>query len=302
MEENEILRIYNQAKAQILDGCTPSHSPIAILTGGSPASGKGSLGDQLTLEHPTVNILSIDGDVYRSYHPQDTTLKRLDPIAYTTETQPFCAIFKREVIQDCIHNKYSFVLEGTLGSPDATLSIIRDLKAAGYQVEVHAVASNPTLTQLGLTRRYSEEVFRLGAGRLATNNFELARGMSKTLDAIYLSESVDKISLYVQCPPKTPSEGVFRLEKAREYIHTPEGWNVRNLPSFEVNNLRNAQIRDVDLIKSYITSTEKTLQDLEAKGTDACLKASGMLSKELEPVQAAFDKLVAKGASMEVVK
>lgn len=302
MEESEILERYNRVKSRILRDCFPSASPIAILTGGSPASGKGTLGSQLALEHPTVNILSIDGDVYRSYHPQATSLKRLDPIAYTTETQPFCAIFKREVIQDCIHNKYSFILEGTLGSPDATLSIIRDMKAAGYQVEVHAVASNPTLTQLGLTRRYSEEVLTSNAGRLATNNFDLAKGMSKTLDAIYLSESVDKISLYVQCPPKTPSDVVFRLERVKEYVHTPEGWNVRNLPSFEVNNLRNAQIQDVDLVQSYITSTEKTLQDLEAKGTDACLKASGMLAKELEPVQAAFDKLVAKGASIEIVK
>lgn len=302
MEESEILRRYQQEKPEILRGCVPSAHPIAILTGGSPASGKGTLGYQLALERPTVNALSIDGDVYRSYHPQATSLKRLDPIVYTTETQPFCTIFKREILHDCIANKYSFVLEGTLGSPDATLATIQTIKSAGYRVEVHAVASNPTLTQLGLTRRYSEEVLTSNAGRLATNNFELAKGMSKTLDAIYLSESVDKISLYIQRPPKTPSEGVFRLEKAKEYVHTPEGWNVRNLPSFEVANLRNAQIRDVDLVQSYITSTKATLQALEAKGTDACTKASKMLTKELEPVQAVFDKLLSKGASAELMK
>lgn len=301
MEDSEIHEIYARVKPALLSDCIPSDKPLALLTGGAPGSGKGALAEILKAENP-ISFLKIDGDEFRSYHPLAVTLKAGDPIKYTTETQSICWIFKQSLIQDCIHNRYSIILEGTLGSPPGVLSTIEQLKEGGYIVEIHAVASHPRLTQLSLTRRYAEEVLVHNAGRLATNNAELAKGMSSTLDAIYLANAADKIHLYVQKPPEPHSGDVFRLEKATEYIHSENGWNVRNLPSFAVENLRGGQIKDLDLIQSYVQSTRSTLEELADKGTEACLKASSMLNNELKPIENLLESLSSKSPSIDLEK
>lgn len=109
MEKSEVLGIYQKNKEEFFRELTGEKEPVAVFTGGQPASGKGSLKDIVGGAFPDKRFLLIDGDQFRKYHPDFNRLIQGDPIKYTRETQVFCGTMKEELMKDCIQNRYNFI-------------------------------------------------------------------------------------------------------------------------------------------------------------------------------------------------
>lgn len=71
-----------------------SQKPIAIILGGQPACGKSTLINVAKKDHPNLDFLTVNGDLYRQFHPNKELIK--DPIKYPIETQIFLAFLQKD--------------------------------------------------------------------------------------------------------------------------------------------------------------------------------------------------------------
>ena len=77
MQRNEVEAIFQERKEKLLQGITPSTNPIAIIMGGQPACGKSFLLEIAKSDNIDKKFLSINGDLYREFHPEKAKLKLL---------------------------------------------------------------------------------------------------------------------------------------------------------------------------------------------------------------------------------
>lgn len=74
MQRNEVEAIFQERKEKLLQGITPSTNPIAIIMGGQPACGKSFLLEIAKSDNIDKKFLSINGDLYREFHPEKAKL------------------------------------------------------------------------------------------------------------------------------------------------------------------------------------------------------------------------------------
>ncbi len=92
MQRYEVEAIFEQKKDGLFEDINiSSQKPIAIILGGQPACGKSTLINVAKKDHPNLDFLTVNGDLYRQFHPNKELIK--DPIKYPIETQIFSSVF-----------------------------------------------------------------------------------------------------------------------------------------------------------------------------------------------------------------
>ena len=110
MQRYEVEAIFEARKEAFLKGKSASENPIAIILGGQPACGKSTLIRVAEADHPLQNFLTVNGDLYRPFHPNKELIK--DPIKYPIETQIFSSVFTEKLIEEAIKRKCNIIIEG----------------------------------------------------------------------------------------------------------------------------------------------------------------------------------------------
>lgn len=148
-------------------------------------------------DHPNLDFLTVNGDLYREFHPEKDKLIK-DPIKYPIETQIFSSVFTEKLIEEAIKRKCNIIIEGTMRNPDVPLKTAQKFKDAGFRVEAYIIAAPKEFTQLGLYNRYQEEVLSKGQGRLADidSHNKAVNGLMKSANQLYSDKAVDKISIH----------------------------------------------------------------------------------------------------------
>jgi len=268
MNKDDVLKIFEANKNYILKDIRTDEKPIAVILGGQPASGKGSISRLIEEEYPNKKFLIVNGDVFREYHPNHSTLIK-NAESFSEKTQIFSNVFTEELIKTAGENKYNIIVEGTMRNPAVVECTALFFKEKGFSVEAHAVAAHPTITELNLYTRYAEEVRKHGTGRLADANIhnQAASGVGKTLDNLYINKSVDKINIYQQ---QADPVRTFRLNRGVSFNLQHDNWNNQNLPSHFVNKFRNESLKNVDLLKANLKNADRVKNVL----TDGIIKQS----------------------------
>ena len=76
MQRNEVERIFEQEKEKFFRKQYKSDCPpIAIILGGQPACGKSTLIQIAQSDHPEQKFLTVNGDLYRQFHPEHDKLQ-----------------------------------------------------------------------------------------------------------------------------------------------------------------------------------------------------------------------------------
>lgn len=170
-------------------------NPKGYLLGGQPGSGKTTL--QKILKNKDSNIVIIDGDTFRQYHPRYEEIIRTED-DYVPYTQAFCNKMVEKLIDELSNARFNLVIEGTLRTCDVPLHTAATLKDKGYGVELWIMAVPPELSWQGTKDRY-DAMNELGMNpRFTTREHHdrVVNAIASNLDFLYKQQIFDDIRMY----------------------------------------------------------------------------------------------------------
>jgi hypothetical protein len=252
MHRDEVDKIFDKVAPKLLSGCFSSHKPIAVILGGQPASGKSNLFDIIEREHH-VTFLKVNGDMYRNNHPDHKTLIK-NYISYSSETQIFSNIFTERLIDEACKHKFNIIVEGTMRNSDVPITTAQKFRQAGFKVEAYIIAAPSIVSELGIYDRYYREIQINGYGRLSDINShnEAVEGLRISVDKLYLTKAVDKISIFNYCAK----------EKIQQNDYDGTKWSYPSIPSEIIDKTRNTQIVNIEFVNSCIERAEKLQENI----------------------------------------
>lgn len=253
MDLHKVEEIYLRERKDLLSDLTPQEKPLAFILGGQPASGKSKLAKEFMGNFSNDNILFVNGDIYREFHPNRQELIN-NPLSYSKETQIFSNVFTENLIREAIENKYNIMVEGTMRNPQVPYNTAKMFKENGYEVEILAISAPSVFTELGLYNRYQEEINFQGWGRLAEieSHNSAVSGILASLDLLYNEKAVDKIHLYSYQAEKHIVS--FSLQNNE--------WDIDDLPSNYIIDAREIQLQRKENITKLIERGENTLSQI----------------------------------------
>lgn len=153
---------------ELLEKHPPSASPIGIMLGGQPASGKTTLIQHIKKNvYPAENFFVINGDEYRVFHPHYYKIEAEQGTEATNFTQPFANEVVSKLKNACLENKISFIIEGTLRTFEVPKSTTEELLSNNFTVELHVLAVSYEESLLGIFKRYEKGMALSGKGRFS---------------------------------------------------------------------------------------------------------------------------------------
>ena len=254
MQIGDVLRVFEKKKHDYLRKIVPDEHPIGILLGGQGAVGKGQLNHWAEYLFPNKDFLFVNGDIYRSRHPNFNELRN-DIWNYSKETQIFSNVFTERLIEESIINRFSLVVEGTMRSAEVPLQTAEKLRSQGYETAAFVIAACKEFSLLNAFVRYYKEVQSKGFGRMIDieSHNKAAEGLPKSVDRLYMEKSVDRICLF-DC---------FAKNMIADYQLVDGKWSCETLPSALILDTREKQLRDKESIEMLLNEASFAMNYIE---------------------------------------
>ncbi len=193
--------IYSEIAARYMGRSKPQEKPVAVITGGQPGSGKSRLADAATARFKgSGGYLLVDADKLRPLHPSYSPLLRENDRQAADLTHPDCGAWAARLLRDGVAGRRNLVIDQTSRDPAALARISRDLRAAGYTVELHAMAVNPLVSEQRIHSRYETQKAVDGFGRFSNKDKhdQAFEGLAATVAAAEAQGLVDRLCLYTK--------------------------------------------------------------------------------------------------------
>lgn len=196
LSEEEHNRIGEEIKKIMLYDKYPVPNPIAIIDIAPPASGKTGLNSYGNAQFEDSNVVIINSDELKPFHPKIDEIAKLYPEYYTKVTDQESNTWTSDLFDTALRDGYNVIFEGT-GRNARILETIK-AKMQNYKVIVRGMAVNELNCLISLLERYENQVFTRGWGRLVTLDhfYETYNEMPNTVDAIEKSGVVDAVEVY----------------------------------------------------------------------------------------------------------
>lgn len=136
-------------------GKMTSDQPRAILLGGQSGAGK-TIIHRIKQKEFQGNIIIIDGDSYRSQHPNYLALQEKygkDSVDYT---KGIAGKMVEHLVDELSTQGYHLLIEGTLRTIQVPRKTAQLLASKGYQVSLAVIGTKPELSYLSTLIRYEE--------------------------------------------------------------------------------------------------------------------------------------------------
>ena len=181
---------------QLTDGKRPVKSPRAFLLGGQSGAGKTTIHD--IIQRASANIIVIDGDRYRAYHPNFAETQEKYGENAANYTQKFVNSIINSLMKKFSNERYNLIIEGTCRTAEVPLNSCRMLKEKGYSVTLAVMCTDKETAWQSTIDRYNE-MERLGllARAVPRDKFEeTVRAIPDNISALYKSGEFDNILLF----------------------------------------------------------------------------------------------------------
>lgn len=277
---------------------TPQERPKAIILGGQPGAGKGTLAERTRIELDG-DAVTIDPDALREQDPRLAKFRSEYPYEWSSKTHSFASESADRLLEATSAQKKNLVFDTTLSNGKwASEELIPDLRAKGYDVEIRVVASPKLESELGVDKRFTDKLDTEGHARYVPEGARDAiyEKLPGSLDTIHANSDVpirifnrEGAELYdSRTDPRPPGQALeeARFSRLKDPIITQglrEGWDDqakwhRDLP---------AHVRD---IPNMDTDTQARLLEQHTK-----LKVNEGVIARAEGA-ATIDEVVRKGA------
>ncbi|MBN5019852.1 zeta toxin family protein [Stenotrophomonas maltophilia] len=138
--------------------------PRAIVLAGQPGAGKGGLVTAVEIELSD-DVVKVDPDELRGAHPDARLLRQQHPYTWAGHTHEDASQWAKELRSTAVEGRRNLILDTTLGNGDSAVSLIKDLQANGYDVEIRGVVAHRLESELGVDSRFSNSLDSRGFGR-----------------------------------------------------------------------------------------------------------------------------------------
>ena len=175
--------------------------PVILLTAGQPGSGKSSIGAVLASRFAGAGgVVQIDPDEIRPMLPYMDPLIEAGSLEIPEYANRDAGAIAYLLVCRMRDSRRNILLDGTLRNEDRAISLVGDMRAAGYTVEVHGMAVYPGLSHARTYLRLAGEMddSESGFGRGVDDGFhdECATEFVETIKRLYTDRCVDRIVLY----------------------------------------------------------------------------------------------------------
>lgn len=147
-----------------LESLTSHERPKAIILAGQPGAGKGGLKQAVKFELSS-DVAAIDPDELREYHPGAEDWQKASPYGWSQQTNADAGQWARGLREAAIEGRKNIIVDTTLGNAKPATEMIKELQAAGYEVEIRAMASHRLESEHGIDERFTKKIDVDGVGR-----------------------------------------------------------------------------------------------------------------------------------------
>lgn len=191
-------RIYQQIERQYFKGTLPSEQPEAVILGGQPGAGKSRLLEASKQGFSDGNVVSINGDDLRHFHPQAFAIQKKHERQFAELTDPDTRPWTKQLFDRTIDTRRNVVFEATMRETGPITETMSRLKADGYKVVARVIAANEQDSMAGIHRRYEEQKAAGGVGRWSSvqAHNDAYKGMPFTLEHIERNKLADRVEVY----------------------------------------------------------------------------------------------------------
>lgn len=248
----------------------PVEHPKAIINIAPPASGKSGLNGYGENEFVDQNVVIINSDELKPFHPQIEEIAKLYPQYYTKVTDQESNTWTSTLFDTALRQGYNVIFEGT-GKNARILGTIKE-KMQEYNVTVRGMAVNELNCLLSILDRYISQVETKGWGRLVTleHFYETYEAMPHTIDEIEKSGVVDRVEVFKR--GRTPVEPIK--------IYDSHNVECGRFPSARFSVLGGRQEDEKEARKKYDVSRELISKLLEKSNSSEAERV--ILNKILE--------------------
>ena len=191
----------------MLSGKTQVENPTAIIDIGPPGSGKTGLNGYALKQFENDNLIIINNDELRPFHPKADEIAGLYPEYYTKITNEESKFWTDDLMDKAIEGRYNVLYEGTGRKIEIFKRMISKMQR--YKIIVRAMAVNDLNCLMSIVERYEGQVQEKGWGRMVSDKtFYKAYDdeMLNTIDTFEKSGIVDVVEVYMR--GKKPSEPI----------------------------------------------------------------------------------------------
>lgn len=169
---------------------------IGIVLGGQPGSGKSVL--TASIKNKTPNIVCINGDEYRSWHPQFSEIQKKYGKDSAKITAKFAGKVTEYLIDRAIKEKYNVVIEGTFRTAETPLKTLKELKNNGYTTFACIKTCPAEVSWNRCLARYEDGLKdKSGKERFTDKSHHdlVVKNLAKNADIVYKSGLADKFGV-----------------------------------------------------------------------------------------------------------
>lgn len=219
--DGDLKLIVNSRISFLSTGKKPVDFPVGYILGGQPGSGKTTL-HHLIAERTDSNIISINTDDYREFHPNFEAIVKKYGRDFVAHTNDFAKKISYILIEYFSERNFNLIIEGTLRTAETPEKFATALKEKGYTVNLYVMAVPAVLSYIGTLERYENQyISRKEQARATGKDFHdhVVEQFPLNLQYLYEKQVFSEISIYtregeeIYSSIATPSQTPVRLLK-----------------------------------------------------------------------------------------
>jgi predicted ABC-type ATPase len=197
----ELKKAYEITKAKSFKETKASEQPTAVYLAGQPGSGKSRMVELSKDNLDNKTAVVIDTDIFRQSHPEYKKTAKESPETMYKVLDAYALDVAGKIVDEAIKSKRNIVFDGTFGGNfDFIKTSMQKMKDAGYNVEINALATNSTVSKMGIAARYEEQLAKIGYGRTVEVSYhdEVYKNIPKNIEKAIETGLVSKYRLYTR--------------------------------------------------------------------------------------------------------
>ncbi len=196
LSEKENRAIFEIIKERMLLNKEPENNPTAIINIAPPGSGKTGLNGFSVKQFSNNNVVIVNSDELKQFHPKTDEIARLYPEYYARIINQDSNPWTDDLFEYAVNHNYNVIFEGT----GRNLKLLNKMisKMPNHKIIVRGMAVNELNCLMSIVERYEGQVEVKGWGRLVSREtfYKAYSEMLDTIESLEMKEGIDTVEVY----------------------------------------------------------------------------------------------------------